>query len=309
MNNKSKKEWHAVTVAVPKEGSDWISHLLFELGSIGNLEEDGPDPASIATKGYFPTEIGSSQAIIQSIMELLEEKGVKPLSTYSTTLKIQNWAEAAQQMFAPIKILDDITIISPWSDYKPGKGEEVIVINPGMAFGTGLHATTQLSARLVVEALDSLPHFVRGGSGRGRPSLLDVGCGSAILSIIAAKKGATKVSAVEIDDDAGKSALENIKRNRCTKIIKLFKNIDQAGGQFNIVVANILYATIVELRNELMNRAKDGGFLVISGITTEEDERLLKAFDGSAARLIKKTEQDGWMGYLFKMHHSGSDPE
>lgn len=306
MNKNPTKEWHAISVTVPREGSDWISHLLFELGSVGNLEEASPDPALIAMKGYFPTELGPSQAIIQSILTLLRERGIAPLSTYTTTLKIQNWAEAACQMFAPIKILKDLTVISPWSDYKAAKNEDVVVINPGMAFGTGLHATTQLAARLMVRAISTppLPSPYKGeGGSEPPPSVCDVGCGSAILSIIAHKRGAAKIEAIEIDSDARLSAAVNVKKNGCGNAIKILENLDQTAPNFDIVVANILYATIIDLKDELIRRVKDEGYLVLSGITAEENERLTAAFKQPGVQLIESEEQNGWMGYLYAAIH------
>lgn len=290
MNEKSKQEWHAITVTLPKEGSDWISHLLFELGSTGNLEEEAPDPTLIAMKGYFPSDLGPSNALIQQINELLRNKGIEPLSIFSTTIKLQNWAEAAQQLFSPIKILDDVTIINPWSDYKARTGEKVVVVNPGMAFGTGYHATTQLAARLIADTISR--HKIE--------TMCDVGSGSAILSIIAAKNGVKKIDAVEIDSDARKSSLENIETNGCKSKIKLFGKIDDACGKYDLVVANILFSIITELKEDLIQRVKDGQHLIISGITSEEDEKFLKEYEDTRIELSNSIEQDGWKGYIFK---------
>jgi len=291
MNEKKSQEWHAISVTLPKEGSDWISHLLFEFGSVGNIEEETPDPALIGMKGYFPVELGPSSAIIQSILTLLEERGIKPLSTYATTIKIQNWAESARQMFTPIEILEDITIVNPWSEYECKPGEQAVVINPGMAFGTGYHATTKLAARLMSETIQTNTTL----------SLLDVGCGSAILSIIAACRGVKTINAVEIDHDAIISAKENVAKNKCTETITIHDNLDKTTSKYDIVVANILFATIVELKAELTRRVKPGGFLVLSGITTEEDGKLLEAFKTPGIEFVRKEEDDGWMGYLFRI--------
>ena len=290
MNDKKTQEWHAISLTLPKEGSDWISHLLFEFGSVGNIEEETPDPALIGMKGYFPVDLGPSSAIIQSILALLEERGIRPLSTYATTIKIQNWAESARQMFTPINILEDITIVNPWSEYECKPDEQAVVINPGMAFGTGYHATTKLAARLMSEAIQT----------NTIESLLDVGCGSAILSIIAACRDIKTIDAVEIDHDALISARENVTKNQCGETITILDNINKTKSKYDMVVANILYATIVELKTELTKRVKPGGFLVLSRITTEEDEKLLGAFNTSGIEFIKKDEDDGWMGYLFR---------
>jgi ribosomal protein L11 methyltransferase len=289
MNSKPTKEWHAVTITVPREGSDWISHLLFEMGSVGNLEEEAPDPTLIAMRGYFPTEVGPAAAIIQQITTLLKDKGIEPLSTFSTTIKIQNWAEQAKQLFTPIKILDDTTIINPWSDYKASDVETTVTINPGMAFGTGFHATTRLAARLTAETITS----------KNVKTMCDVGAGSAILSIIAAKRGASKIDAVEIDTDARKSATENIEANRCSGAIRILTKIDEATGKYSLVVANILCSIILELKEDLITRLIPGGSMVISGVTTEEDERFRELFSDPRLELIEKREDDGWMGYLF----------
>ena len=208
----------------------------------------------------------------------------------TATIRIQNWAEQAHQLFSPIKILSDITIINPWAEYTPAKGETTIVINPGMAFGTGYHATTQLSAKLIEETISNIEI----------DNMCDVGSGSAILSIIAAKKGVKKIESVEIDTDARTSATENIEANGCKGKIKLFSKIDQAKNKYDLVVANILFSIIMDLKNDLIDRVTDGGFLVLSGITADEDERLIKAFEHPNLTLVKKEENDGWMGYIFK---------
>lgn len=293
MNEKKDQEWHEITVTLPREGSDWIGHLLVELGSVGNLEEEYPDPALIAMKGFFPADYGPSNAIMQQICELLEEKGIKPISTYASTIKLQNWAENARQMFSPIRILDDTTIINPWSEYSPKENEDVIVINPGMAFGTGLHATTQLAARLIIDTIKG--HEIR--------SMCDVGCGSAILSIVAAKKGVRNIEAVEIDHDAIISAKENVERNGFAREIKVLDSIKNVSKKFDLVVANILYSTILDLKSDLLKIISPKGFLILSGITKEEDEALRTAYKNTGLELITKKEQDGWMGYLYAAIH------
>lgn len=289
--NKGDKSWHAITITAPREGNDWLGHVLFELGSVGNIEETTPDPTAIAMKGYFPSEMGSSAGLTQNILTLLEEKGITPISHYSATIKIQNWAEAAQQMFSPIKILDDVTIISPWSEYEPEKGEKTIVINPGMAFGTGYHATTKLAARLMNNVI--LENRVE--------TMCDVGSGSGILSIVAAYKGVSEVDAVEIDADARDSSRENINKNGFDKKIVVYPDLKKMKRKYDLVVANILFSIISNLKNELLKRVKDGGRLVVSGITTEEDRKLIQHFMLPHLELSDRQELDGWMGYVFKV--------
>jgi ribosomal protein L11 methyltransferase len=187
-----------------------------------------------------------------------------------------------------------------------------------MAFGTGLHATTQLAARLIMEAAEicchSRPVSGHGAGSSGNPvittnpsslpagrndiSMCDVGCGSGILSIIAAKKGVGRITAVEIDADAAASANENIARNGFADTIRVLDKICKAGGRFDIVAANILFATIIELKPDLLRLARRGGFLILSGITKEEDERFMAA--NKNLELVKKAEQDGWMGYMYR---------
>lgn len=292
MNEKSGQEWHAITVTAPRGGADWISHCLFELGSLGNIEEDHPDPALIAMKGYFPTELGPVNAVTQAILEFLR-KGfkVEPISTYATTIKIQNWAEKARQDFSPVKILKDVTVIPPWQKYRPAEDEKIVIINPGMAFGTGLHASTQLTAGLMGEV-------IRAGNCT---NLLDVGCGSGILTIIAAKLGVLNLCGVEIDDDARITARENIRRNISGDGIKLHKRIDEVGRSYDLIVANILFSIIVELMPALIKRIAAGGQLVVSGITTDEDGAFKRVCKKYPLELVKEIEQEGWMGYRLRV--------
>ena len=133
--------------------------------------------------------------------------------------------------------------------------------------------------------------------------MCDVGCGSGILSIIAAKKGVGYVEAVEIDHDARISAADNIAKNDCDSSVKLLEKLNQTSEKFDLVVANILFSIILELKDDLISRVKDRGHLIISGITSEENEKLLTAYKDPRIKLLNKEEKDGWMGYVYAAVH------
>ena len=288
MKTKQDGKWYEIEIKVPKEGSDWISYYLTQLGSIGNIEEDCPDPALIAMRGYFPTELGPSNAILQQIKELMHRSGYNHISTYSHTIKLQNWAENARQMFEPIKIVQDITIINPWSKYSKKDNEQTIIIDPGMAFGTGYHQTTKIAAKLIKKVI----------TNNKIKTMADIGSGSGILSLIAAKMNVDKIKAVEIDTDARKSSEENIKRNHASKRITVHNNISQLKGKYDLVVANIILPVIKNLSLQLVELTKNNSYLVISGITNEEDKKLLTLF--KKLELIEKIQIDNWLGYLYR---------
>jgi ribosomal protein L11 methyltransferase len=173
-----------------------------------------------------------------------------------------------RDFFKPTQPGRRIVIKPPWISLRP-KGMVVIDIDPGMAFGTGTHPTTRLCLRALEKALTGGWDLPRRG-GRTSPSILDVGMGSGILSIAAAKLGAEHVMGIDIDQRAIENARRNIRINGLKGKIRMKKaSISQIAEPFDLVVVNIDAKTIEGMRSYLMDCVSAGGILILSGFLGE----------------------------------------
>jgi ribosomal protein L11 methyltransferase len=178
-----------------------------------------------------------------------------------------------------------------WLKARLKKGQIPVNIDPGMAFGTGTHATTILSIQALEETLK-----------RKRVSILDVGTGSGILSIIAAKLRAKEVWGIDIDGVAVEIARENVKMNHVSDIVKIRKgSIGHLQKKFDIIVANIDLKNLRRMRWPLLKHLKTRGFLILSGILEEEKDRIHQHYlKAGILKLIKLVQREGWICITFK---------
>mgnify|MGYP003385442559 CR=1 FL=1 len=191
----------------------------------------------------------------------------------------QDWVRLTQSQFAPVDITPDFWIVPSWHE-PPAQARTVIRLDPGLAFGTGTHPTTRMCLRWI---------SAHGGTGLGR--VLDYGCGSGILAIAAAKYGAPQVDAVDIDDAAVAAALLNAQANQVALNAGL---PDQASGQYQTVLANILATPLKVLAPLLCARVAPGGALVLAGILERQAEELVQAY-ASYCRLAVSDSEEGWI--------------
>ena len=240
----------------------------------------------VTLKAYFSaTDFSASQ--LQSLLRYtLDSSGV---TMDVTPLAFQDWGENWKQHFKPFYIAPKVLVSPSWETPHPQSGDTVITLDPGMAFGTGLHATTRLCAELLTQELRRTPEA----------AVLDVGCGSGILSILAAKLGAATVTACDIDSIALDVCRENLERNRLTDPVALFANLEETTGTYPIIVANILLSTLTELKGALLQRLAPGGSLILSGVLDEQEKTLLEAF--SNLQCVRKEYQDEWACYLLTL--------
>jgi ribosomal protein L11 methyltransferase len=167
------------------------------------------------------------------------------------------WRDEWKKHFEPFAVCPSIVICPPWRAYDAAPGERVIVLEPGRAFGTGLHETT----RLVAEALSQRAARVRGAT------VLDVGCGSGVLALVALELGASAARAIDVDPEAVAVARENAERNARTKELHADgARVEDLDESFGVVLANIEAKTLVQIAPALIARTSPGGWLVLSGI-------------------------------------------
>ena len=189
-----------------------------------------------------------------------------------------------------VRVSDRIVIRPPWEKYRPTGSEIVIEINPALAFGTGHHESTRLCIGLIERLLEN-PDSKR---------VLDVGCGSGILSIVAAKLGVKRVVAFDIDKIAVKETKKNLRRNSISDAVKLVcGHIDSIKGKYDLIVANISVEELLNMRDELKSRLSEEGLVILSGIPFSRRGELLSGIEASPLVLREELRDGDWIALVF----------
>ena len=201
----------------------------------------------------------------------------------------EDWAESWKQYYKPVK-LGKITIVPAWEEYTASEDEVIIRMDPGMAFGTGTHETTRLVIRLMQNELF------------GGERVLDMGTGSGILSICAAKLGAKSCNAYDIDPVAVKVARENAKDGGCDNITvgvsDLLTGVDLSGGKYDICLANIVADIILRMLPDISNYVKPDGKIILSGIIAPRADEIREAVKKFGYKIIKEEYENDWLAML-----------
>ena len=206
-----------------------------------------------------------------------------------TDMYEEDWAESWKQYYKPIK-LSRVTIVPAWEKYTPDDGEITIRMDPKTAFGTGTHETT----RLVMEILCD---EIRGGE-----RVLDVGCGSGILSVCASKLGAKFCAAYDIDPVAVRVAEENAREDGVTNMVcgvsDLLASVDTSDGPYDFAVANIVSDIIIRLSPDIGDYLVPGGRLVVSGIISERAPDVRAALLANGFEILREVSENDWLAIL-----------
>jgi ribosomal protein L11 methyltransferase len=288
------RRWLVVELQIAKEFGEAVSNFLIERGAAGIEELEG-DLKRERLRAYFPQDERKKRILdvlhryLKSLKRLLPEIPRAQIRTAS--LPEQDWGENWKRFFKPVQVTSRFLVKPPWSRVRLERGQIPIDITPGMAFGTGTHATTILCIQALEERLKK----------RGR-SVLDVGTGSGILSIIAAKLGAEEAWGIDIDGVAVENARENVEKNHVSEIVKIRKgSIGSLRRKFDVIAANIDLKSLGRMRKPLVSRLKNQGFLILSGILEEEKERIRRYYlETGLLRSIKTAQKGEWVCLTFK---------
>ncbi|MEW6400974.1 MAG: 50S ribosomal protein L11 methyltransferase [Chloroflexota bacterium] len=302
------------------------SGVMMEQGVKYNDEEDAGTPTGPITVRAYLEANDQLEEKRQKLEESLYYLGmIQPLpNPVYKQIADQNWMEAWKQHYKPILIGERLLILPAWME-SPDPNRIPIKIDPGMAFGTGTHPTTQLCLELMEkffvsyhpEPFDFAQDKLREGSpGRGRDSslaserltqndikVIDVGCGSGILSIAAIKLGATRTLGVDIDAESIVNSRENANTNGVGEefILGVGSVQEILKGKFPfkqapLVVANILAPVIIRLFDAgLADLVEDGGTIILSGILQEQGEKVFEAAQAKGLKLTEKRQMGDWV--------------
>ena len=239
---------------------------------------------------YFDNAQAVQAAEVKTAVEQQARNAKIQIETALDAFTDQSWKDGWKAYFKPAQVSPRIAIRTPWSEYTPAEGVKVIVIEPGMAFGTGLHETTQLC----IKAIDAISAQEKVNS------MLDVGCGSGVLSIAGSLCGIPTVRGVDNDPVCIDVSRENGEYNHVNAV---FDDTDiwDITEKNDLVVANIISSVLMALREDLKNAVKPGGHLVLSGILVEEKQDVEDAFlSDSPIRKISETIMGEWCSLVFE---------
>ncbi len=277
---------------LPTAGERWLSDNAFAFGALGLSEvltfdqpEGEEDVFTRATDVhavdvYFAALPPSD--FIEKLRSLYPQAGLAVSAEQE-----KDWLAEWKKQFKPFALTGAHWVVPSWCE-PPPQALHKIWIDPGMAFGTGTHETTQLVA-------EELKRICRA---RRVNSVLDIGTGTGILAILARQLGATRVAATEIEAESRRVALENFKLNGVADIEMDARQIGDLDERFDVVVANIIDGVLVRVQEDLKARVRPGGMLVMSGIITDREKDFLAGFElPPACRWARRARKGDWLLY------------
>jgi ribosomal protein L11 methyltransferase len=307
------KQWTQVSCEVPETMVDEISAYLLELAPDGviteNLELDTfsldsleGSPTSTVTVYFEANE--SLEANIAHVRSFLSKVGPSfPGFSFKEPLVVflneEDWGNSWKEHFKPARIGKRLVIKPTWEKFHAEREDIILQLDPGMAFGTGTHPSTRFCLEILEKIYFHEGIFIR--QDEKKPStVLDVGTGSGILSIAAAKLGAREVTAIDIDPQAVMVAAENLMLNGVEQSVLVSATpISSIECSFDLIVANILAEALVNLAPELVKRINPGGFLILSGILTEKEQTVLDCYSAFAFTLMETKREGEWSCLTF----------
>ena len=307
-------QWAEVSVDTSHEATDLVSEILQELGAAGVVIEDpallneyirsglwdytdlkeSEETEVVRVKAYWALDEeleGKLQNLSERLASLAQhgiDKGAGAVSWKAVA--DEDWAETWKEFFHTEKIGARTVIKPTWEEYEAKAGEIVVELDPGAAFGTGQHATTSLCIR-------ALEDLVRPGM-----TVFDVGTGSGVLAIVAAKLGAKRVEAVDFDPVAVRVARENVRQNGAEGVVHTERSdlLKSVAGEADLIIANIIADIIVRLFGEVKGSLAAGGTMLLSGIIEDRLADVVEAA-GQHGFSVEKIEQEkGWAAVVVK---------
>jgi ribosomal protein L11 methyltransferase len=295
--------WVEVSVRVNREAAEAVAEVLsryvpegvvldFSLpaGPLDDAQSAVEQATQVTVKAYLAVDEETEtrkQRIAEGLWHLHQIWSVIPEPTFRA-VPDQDWNALWKAQIPILRLGRNIVIKPSWRDFAGSEDDVVLEMDPGMAFGTGLHPTTQLC----VTATEDL---VKPGD-----TVLDLGTGTGILAMIAAKLGAARVVAVDNDADAIAAARHNIEANHLSQMITLRNgSLQDVAESYDLVLANILAPIIIQMASAgLAARLRPEGHLVASGILAEQTQAVVEALEEVGLQVIRRHQQEEWMALI-----------
>ena len=284
------------TTAEAEEAVGWVLEKVFEQtpSVFTHPERSGPVLSVYLGEDQRVTE--SHQRAVQAGLEAVVECGL-PVGDGKLVVKRlrrEDWVDSWKRHFQPIDIGGKLLLKPCWRKERPGPGQKVVILDPGLSFGTGQHATTKFCLQQLVELRES---------GK-KQSVFDVGTGSGILSIAAAKLGYQPVQAIDYDSEAVRVARRNAGRNRVEGRTEIKTgDVTRLSGRprikFDVVCANLFYDLLIDNASRLVCRVKPEGALVLAGILDSQFTQVREAVARHGMKLVRTRKKGEWRSGRF----------
>lgn len=309
-------KWSEIGILTTNEAIEPISNILHEAGASGVVIEDPFDLVKEREDQFGeiyqldPQDYPEEGVIVKAYLpvnsflgETVEEikLAITNLSLFNIDIGLnrvtisevheEEWATAWKKYYNPVKISEKFTIVPTWEDYQPVNSDELIIeLDPGMAFGTGTHPTTVL-------CIQSLEQTVKSGD-----RIVDVGTGSGVLSIAAAKLGAATIEALDLDEVAVNVAKSNITLNKVEDVVQVRQSnlLDGVRGEADIIVANILAEVILRFVDDAYRLVKQDGYFISSGIIQQKKDVVKEAILKAGFTIEEIITMEDWVSIIAK---------
>ncbi len=277
-----------------KKNAELISDFLSGVGAIG-VAEDFIDESKSEINSYYPNFTNMNEVIykIKNYVNFLESESGQ---IYLGAFRVEEIDESKWQVWRDIlktvRVTDRIIIRPPWEQHNPQGDEIVIEINPSMAFGTGHHEST----RLCIEAAEKII------TNEKVDSVLDVGCGSGILSITAYKLGVSNIMAFDVDPVSIDETQQNMEKNGLSgKFMTKCCEIKDIEGRFDLILANVYAEPLISISEEIKSRLNKKGKAVLSGFQDFRLKEINSAYERSGFELAYRLQDDEWVCTVFQI--------
>ncbi|NPU84807.1 MAG: 50S ribosomal protein L11 methyltransferase [Syntrophaceae bacterium] len=311
---KKHERWLKVSLQSPPELSDALSNFMTELGVQGVYQEapvtqdENEDFPSLSSEetiyAFLPLDVRSENRIasltayLENLTELFPE--LPAVRVNREIIENPDWGEEWKKYFKPLRVSRSIVVKPTWERYASSGRDIVIDIDPGMAFGTGQHPST----RMCLEAIEDL---MLHGRHEMTWHVLDVGTGTGILGITAAKIGAEKVLCVDVDRKAVEIARENVAINQVSERVAVVnRDVSTIRDSFNLIVANLTAKLLLKLRSHLTSLLEDGGWLILSGILEQQRGTIEEHFITDRLTVQRLVTEKEWICFALKKGGGGA---
>jgi ribosomal protein L11 methyltransferase len=328
MAARNLKPLWKVSAHVAAESEDAAAELLAnQFGTIASVYADVETRETTASV-YVPRVTAAQRAAVRDGLKLLQAAGLDcgPARVAVKKIRREDWAESWKRHFKPLEVSPRLLVKPSWIKRRPKRGQAVVILDPGLSFGTGQHPTTgfclgevarlapvweapsirPVKAPLALAQAEvgraSRPATVARASSPAPRSLLDAGCGSGILAIAAAKLGYSPVEAFDFDPEAVRVAKDNAAQND-VRVPILRRDLTRlpmrSSRQFDVVCANLIYDLLIAQRDKLLARLAPGGTLVLAGILREQFPAVRRAFEEAGLQLVNQRAGGEWVSGSF----------
>jgi ribosomal protein L11 methyltransferase len=263
-----------------------ISGLFWQFNISGIVEED--NYLRIFTNELPGPDAGTISGMLKA---LIDQKIISGFSLEENIIKDKNWNEEWEKNINVVEVSDKIVIKPSFRKYRRKPGQIIITIDPKMSFGTGSHQSTKLALQLLEK------YIVKGAK------ILDVGSGTGILSIASIKLGANSATAIDNDEWCYENGIENCSLNDVSSSIKVLvgeiTNISE--NDFDLILGNIQKNVLIDIAEEIRNRTKKGGVVILSGLLFTDEEDIINKFSSLQFKMVERKQMDEWIALALRI--------